>query len=197
MRFKGSGNVPKNGPILVIANHQSFLDPVLVGLATPARRLNFLARKTLFPLPFIGKFIASVGSFPVDQEGAGIEGLKTTLDLLSKGRSVLIFPEGTRTRDGNIHDLKPGITLIIRKAKVPILPVGLAGPYDMLPKGSLFPRFVPLFLPVYRIFGIALSVGKPIDPQRYQSMSREEILADLHHELNIQKEEAEKLRRKS
>lgn len=195
LRTEGSRNMPRSGPVLVIANHQSFLDPVLVGLAVPARRLNFLARKTLFSVPVIGKFIASVGSFPVDQEGIGKEGMKTTLDLLEQGRTVLVFPEGTRTGDGLIQDLKPGITLLIKRARVPILPVGVAGPYEMLPKGQKLPNFVPLLLPIHKLKGIAISVGKPINDSIFQSMDREEILGVLRKALLDQKERAEALRR--
>src|SRR5271165_2479769 len=91
-RFEGTRNVPKSGPVLVIANHQSFLDPWIVGIAVK-RHLTYLARKTLFKNPVFAQLIRSVNAVPIDQEGVSKEGLKTVIDQLREGKAVLVFPE--------------------------------------------------------------------------------------------------------
>src|SRR5262249_25072521 len=99
LRIKGTRHVPKRGPVLFIANPQSFFDPVLVGLAA-RRHLAYLARKTLFDHRGFAWLIRMLNAVPIDQEGVGIEGLRTTLSLLQAGQAVVVFPEGERTGDG-------------------------------------------------------------------------------------------------
>ena len=107
IRCRGREFVPRDGGGLVLSNHQSHLDPVLVGLATD-RRLNYLARDTLFKFAPFRWLINSLDAIPLDREGLGLGGLKETLKRLKRGELVLIFPEGTRTRDGEVGTLKPG-----------------------------------------------------------------------------------------
>src|SRR2546422_914990 len=108
-RFEGGRHIPANGPALLIANHESFFDPVAIGLTT-RRRLHYLARKTLFKGVF-GSYLRRVNSVPVDREGVAKEGLKTIIGLLEEGKAVLVFPEGERTWNGQMQELKPGIQL--------------------------------------------------------------------------------------
>jgi 1-acyl-sn-glycerol-3-phosphate acyltransferase len=137
LRWEGGRHIPQRGPALLVANHESFLDPPAIGLTT-TRQLCYLARKTLFT-PSFGWFLRSVNCVPVDQEGIAKEGLKTILELLGKGRAVLVFPEGERTRDGAMLPLKPGIQLLIKRAQAPIIPVGIAGAFDAYPRDQLLP----------------------------------------------------------
>src|SRR3989442_15176552 len=127
-RSVGSQNMPDSGPVLIVANHESFLDPLAVGLAV-RRRIHYLARKTLFRPPWFGRYLQSVGCVPVDQEGVAKEGLKTSVDLLQQGKALLMFPEGERTCTGQMQTFKPGVVLVMRKAPVPIVPVGVAGAF--------------------------------------------------------------------
>lgn len=139
VRCHGRRHIPAAGGVLVLPNHQSHLDPVLVGLACN-RHLNYLARETLFRyLPFRW-LIQSLDAIPIDREGLGLAGLKETLKRLKRGEMVLIFPEGTRTRDGQMAPLKPGFSALARRAQVPLLPVGIAGAYDAWPRWHLLPR---------------------------------------------------------
>jgi 1-acyl-sn-glycerol-3-phosphate acyltransferase len=193
LRTEGKWNVPLTGPALVVANHQSFLDPALVADAT-RRRLRFLARKTLFDNPVFGRLIASLGAVPVDQEGIAKEGLKTLLKLLEQGEAVVVFPEGERSADGNMIPLKPGILLVLKRLALPVVPVGIAGAFECYPRGATFPRFAPIFVPAERLEGIAVSVGKPIDSRTYQGMTREDTLSALFGEIARMKARAEQLR---
>lgn len=194
-RAEGRRNIPKTGPALIIANHESYIDPLLVGLASP-RHLYYLARKTVFR-GLLGKFLRSVNTYPVDQEGVAKEGLKAMLDLLEAGKPVLIFPEGQRSFDGVMQAFRPGVHLLIKRTDAPIVPVGIAGAHEALPRGRKYP--IPTPSPIF--FGpgpstLAVSVGKPIPASRYKGMPREQVLRELFEEVKKVQEEAERLRRK-
>jgi 1-acyl-sn-glycerol-3-phosphate acyltransferase len=195
LRTEGHHNVPRRGPALLLANHESFIDPLCIGLAA-RRHLTYLARKTLFTgNKLFARYLNSVNCVPVDQEGVATEGLKTTIRELQAGKAVLVFPEGERTPTGKMLPLKPGVHLVIKRAQVPIIPVGIAGAYDAYPRSAPYPKLSPLFLPATKAC-IAVSVGKPIDPQPYAKMSREEAMTDLFNRIREMRLKAEKLRRK-
>jgi 1-acyl-sn-glycerol-3-phosphate acyltransferase len=194
LRFEGGRNIPRTGPALLVANHQSFLDPLAIGIATP-RQLCYLARKTLFNQPQFGGYLRSVGCVPVDQEGFAREGLKTTLHLLKEGKVVLVFPEGERTPTGKMLPLKPGVHLLIKKSGAPVVPVGIAGAFDAYPRMNLLPRLSPPFLPATKA-AVAVSVGQALDPQHYAHWPRELVLEDLFYKIHEQEKRAESLRRK-
>ncbi|MHB1425861.1 MAG: lysophospholipid acyltransferase family protein [Gemmataceae bacterium] len=192
-RFEGRRNIPRTGPALLVANHQSFFDPSIVGSAT-RRHLCFLARKTLFRGLF-GRLIRRLNAIPVDQEGVAKEGLKAILEQLKEGQAVLVFPEGERTLTGEVQPLKPGILLLIKRLSAPIVPIGIAGAFDALPRTRHWPKLSPLFLPPTGS-DIAVSVGAPIPSERYRDMPREQVLKELEEELKHAKERAERLRRR-
>ncbi len=194
LRADGRRNVPMKGPALLIANHESFIDPLLIGTAAP-RELAFLARANVFRGLF-GRFLRSLNTYPVDQEGFACEGLKAMIDLLSAGWPVLIFPEGERSRNGVMRAFRPGVHLIIKRTHAPIVPCGVAGAYETLPRARRIPipGLSPLFLPPGRA-SVAVSFGKPLDGGRYAKMPREQALAELFEEVKKVQEQAERLRR--
>jgi 1-acyl-sn-glycerol-3-phosphate acyltransferase len=192
-RRRGWGNIPAGGPLLLAANHQSMFDPVLVGLAS-RRYLSFLARKNLFEQPLLAPVIRKLNAIPIDR-GLGKDGIQAVLQALDQGQAVLVFPEGERTYTGQLQPLKPGISLLIKRVRCPIVPVGIAGAYAAWNRHSKVPTFAPLFLQPGPST-IAVSVGNPIDPGRYGAMGREEMLADLQREIASQHAAAERMRRK-
>jgi 1-acyl-sn-glycerol-3-phosphate acyltransferase len=194
-RSEGRRNIPARGPALLIANHQSYLDPILVGLAC-RRPLCYLGRKTLFRHTLFRLFIQSLGAVPIDQQGVGKEGIKTVLEQLDLGRAVVVFPEGERTPHGDIQPLKPGIQLLVRRSRAPIVPVGIAGAYQALPRWRKYPLCAPLFLPAGQA-AIAVSVGKPLDGQKISQLPREQALEEMLREIKKANDRAERLRRKA
>jgi 1-acyl-sn-glycerol-3-phosphate acyltransferase len=188
------GRFPRTGPVLVLANHQSFFDPIMLGLASP-RPLVYLARKTLFKPPWFAWLISSLNAVPVDQEGVAKEGFKAILKHLQAGEAVVVFPEGTRTETGALSPLKPGVQLLIKRLRMPIVPMGIAGAFEALAWWEKVPRLSPLFGEATRS-SVAVTVGEPIDSQRYAAMPREQMLAELTAELQKVKDRAERLRRK-
>lgn len=193
--YRGSGrhHFPRTGPALVLANHQSFLDPIFVSLAA-GRPLSFLARSSLFRGGRFDRLIRRYGAVPIDR-GFGKEGIRTVIDQLNAGRAVLVFPEGERTRTGELQPLKAGVSLLIDRVRVPIVPVGLAGAFAAWPRGRKLPTAAPLVLPGNGK-GIAVHVGQPIPPGRYAGLPREAVIADLERELREAKAAAERVRRK-
>ncbi len=193
-RFEGGRNIPKTGPVLLIANHQSFFDPLLVGLAV-VRPVSYMARASLFKNRLFGAMLRSVGVFPVDQEGVAKEGLKQVIQQLNAGKPVLIFPEGTRTKTGAMQPLRPGLLLALKRTHAPIVPVGVAGAFQLFPRQNKLPHLAPLFLPAPH-GGLAVSVGRPLAAQRYLDLPREQALKELGEKIAEMQKRAEKLRRK-
>jgi 1-acyl-sn-glycerol-3-phosphate acyltransferase len=136
-RARGVERIPEAGGGLILSNHQSFLDPLLVGM--PLRRpVSFLARDTLFPIPVIGWILRHTYVMPLSRDTGGAEGIRETLRRLEAGFLVGIFPEGTRSTTGALGQFKPGFAALVRRTQLPIYPVGIAGAHHALGKGSLF-----------------------------------------------------------
>ena len=127
-RYFGRENIPRHGGVMICCNHQSHLDPPLVGAGCP-RAMYFMARKTLFTNPLFGRLIHSVHAVPIDREGAGISGIKECLKLLKRGEALLIFPEGTRTLDGEVQPFRPGFTTLAARTGAVIVPAAIEGPF--------------------------------------------------------------------
>ena len=138
-RYLHPERVPMTGPVILAANHASFLDPALIG-AGFNRMVNFLARNTLFNLPVVGALLRSWKVVPVDREGGGGAGLKAILDRLLEGGIILLFPEGTRTADGQLRPAKSGIGLTVIKSAAPVVPVRVFGTYEAYGRHLKFPR---------------------------------------------------------
>jgi 1-acyl-sn-glycerol-3-phosphate acyltransferase len=194
-RTEGFQNIPRTGPALLLANHQSYLDVLPLGVAV-RRHPVYLARSTLFHNPILRGLIRSCHGVPIDQEGFARDGLRTIINELQRGRAVLVFPEGERTPDGKIQPLKPGIHLLIKRLATPIIPIGLAGAFEAWPRSQRLPNPAPVIVP--RGKGtIAVAIGKPIDSRRYTGQARELVLADLFNQISQMKERAEVIRRRN
>jgi 1-acyl-sn-glycerol-3-phosphate acyltransferase len=193
LRTEGQENVPSSGPALLIANHQSFLDSVPIGLAA-RRHLVYLARLSLFRFRVLAWIMRSLNALPINQEGFARDGLKAILEQLQAGRAVLIYPEGERTWDGKMQALRPGIHLLIKRVDMPIIPIGIAGAYEAWPRSRKLPRLAPLFWPA-RKGPIAVSIGRPIPSSRFADQPREQVMNELFEELQRAKDQAERLRR--
>lgn len=192
LRVQGRRNVPRTGPVLIVSNHQSFLDPIPIGLAVP-RYLTVLARDTLFKSRPLAWLMESLGTLRIDRD-FGKEGLRATLDALARGRCVHLYPEGERSHDGELAPFKAGVSLLIKKVKAPIVPVGLAGAYGAWSRHMKRPKFAPLFLPANEAT-MAVSIGKPIDPAPFEKMDRGEMLQKLYDAVKVEVEKAKRLRR--
>lgn len=139
-RLHHAERVPKTGAFVVVANHTSFFDPPLLGAFMP-REIHFLARSTLGAKGFKHWFLSGLGTVFVDRDAPSRDSIQECVDRLKAGSPILLFPEGTRTADGAIHEFRRGFELIAKRAGVPVLPVGIRGLDRGLPRGKAFPRF--------------------------------------------------------
>src|SRR5450755_4802690 len=131
--------VPLQGGVILASNHASFLDPPLVG-AGLRRDINYLARESLFRFPGIGALLRSWNAVPVDRDGGGAAGLKAILDRLLAGGGIILFPEGTRTKDGKLQPARSGIGLTVIKSDAPVVPVRVFGTFEAYGRHLKFPR---------------------------------------------------------
>jgi 1-acyl-sn-glycerol-3-phosphate acyltransferase len=139
LRTGGQALVPSRGGVILAANHQSFLDPPFVAACLP-RETSFMARRSLFEIPLLGPIIVACNAFPIERNTGDVRGVKNAIDRLRSGSALLLFPEGTRSRDGRIGPLKGGIRLLAERAGVPVVPVLVDGAFKVWPKGRPFPR---------------------------------------------------------
>lgn len=149
-RVIGKEKLVTDGPVLIASNHESFLDPPLVGIAYD-KEIYYLARKTLFR-GFGAWLYPRLNSIPIDQDRPDMTSLKKIIKLLKQGNQVVVFPEGSRTLDGELGAAEAGTGLMVAKSKATVQPVRIFGARQALPRGSGKMRFCP----------ITLVVGDPI-----------------------------------
>lgn len=123
---KGRENVPRRGGLIVASNHISFWDPPMVGAACP-RELSFLAKEELFATPGLGALIRSLNSIPIRRGVADLSGMSRAIESIGRGGALLMFPEGSRMKDGELHPGRPGVGMMAVHADVPILPAFISG----------------------------------------------------------------------
>ena len=131
--------VPLTGSVILASNHSSFLDPPLVG-AGLERDINYLARESLFRFPVMGSVLRSWNSVPVDRDGGGAAGLRAILDRLNAGGGIILFPEGTRSKDGKLQPARSGIGLTVIKSTAPVVPVRVFGTFEAYGRHMKLPR---------------------------------------------------------
>ncbi len=156
LEVEGWENVP-SGACLFASNHQSMVDPPLIGSCLP-REISYIARRSLFYNPLFGAIIRSCNSIPVDRGEADVGAIRAALGALADNRGLLIFPEGTRSFDGIIKEPKAGAGLLACKSGVPVVPIHIRGARDILPRGAYFPTGAAR---------LRIRFGKPLLPGDY------------------------------
>ncbi len=160
--------VPRTGPVLLVANHQSFADPMLVGSFLP-RECHFMARDSLFKKRLNARIISFVNAFPVNRTAADIGAFKESLRILRGGKALVAFPEGTRTLDGRIGQLHPGIFAIAKRANCPIVPTIVEGAFEAWPRERKYPRMLPVWV----------EYGTPIRPEELADLATKDAIGLL------------------
>ncbi len=185
--YLGRQHLPNTGAFLAVCNHTSYLDPPVCGTFLAERPFSPIGRSTLFVGPF-GWLIRSLGTIPINRDGGDAAAMRAGIDELKAGRVVLVFPEGTRSPNGELQEFKRGVSIMIRKAGVPILPMAIEGTFRTWPKGRLLP------LPCGRV-GCAAGPLIPADdvalmfqdPTAGMAELRRRI-GELQHELRVRME---------
>ncbi len=186
-RAFGVHHVPLTGPVLMVSNHQSFLDPILIGLPMSRRRFFALARKTLWDTRGFGWLISGLNAIPVDQEsGTGdLKAMRNCIEILKRGEAMMIFPEGARTLSGKTEPFETGTMLLIKRAKPTVVPVALEGPFDIWPRTATAPKLTGR---------VAIGFGEPIAAETLLAMPAERALEMLRDKVEAMRLElAEKL----
>ena len=160
-RARGQQNLPLQGGGLILVNHQSFLDPLLVGL--PLRRqVSYLARDSLFRVPMIGWILRNTYVIPINRQSASSTSIKKAVERMKAGFLVGIFPEGTRTRDGQMSDFKPGFIALVRRSGLPVYPVGIAGADQAMPR----------HLPIINFAQVRVVYGEPFTEEEIRNLTQ-------------------------
>jgi 1-acyl-sn-glycerol-3-phosphate acyltransferase len=141
----------QSGPVILAMNHQSYLDPPLAGI-TCDRAIYFLARQTLLEAPLLGWLLPKLNVIPVNQEGIDRSALKAVIGVLKSGHAALVFPEGSRTLNGNLQPAEPGLGLVIAQTLAPVVPMRIFGAHEALPRDGDGLHLVP----------ITIVIGNPI-----------------------------------
>lgn len=173
--------MPETGPVLIASNHQSHLDPPLVSLCNTKRPTHFLARAGLFRFRPFGWLISALNSVPIKEESGDLAAIREILTRLEMGVPVIMFPEGSRSPDGQIHEFKRGIALLLKRAKCPVVPVAVEGCFDAWPRHRKLPK----------LWGkrVAAMVGEPIAPEELLKDGPEAGLDRLRREIETMREE--------
>jgi 1-acyl-sn-glycerol-3-phosphate acyltransferase len=176
VKIEVDGELPQEGPLIVVANHLSNADPPLVaGWLTPllGRQMHILAKAGLF-VPVVGAVLRRLGATPVRSGGSDIEAYRIARGVLDRGEILCIFPEGTRSKDGVMADTKPGVAMLATRTGVQILPVGVSGSDRFLGRGARFPR-IPT--------RITLRVGRPFTVSLGSGTSRRQAMENASDEI--------------
>jgi 1-acyl-sn-glycerol-3-phosphate acyltransferase len=170
-RFFHASRVPATGPLLLVANHQSHMDPPLVGVAIVQRQLDYLARLGLFRAPGLSWLISALNATPIKEDSGDSGAIKEVLRRLGEGHAVVVFPEGTRSDDGSIGPFKRGTALLFRRAACPVVPVAIEGAFEAWPRTQHFPSF----------FGkrVAVMFGEPIHAAELSALGPDAALSLL------------------
>ena len=151
LRVHHRERIPEAGAVIIAANHISYLDPVFI-CCTLKRMIVSLARESVFHVPVLGSILRSWNVIPLDQEGTG-RGLKTFFTRLLAGDAVMMFPEGERSRTGQVLAPQPGVGFIILKSTAPVMPVKVFGAFEAYGRHHLLPR----------PFHVEIKFGEPLD----------------------------------
>jgi len=180
VKLHGTGNIPREGALLVVSNHQSYFDPILVGLGIYRRPFWALARKTLFRKRLFAWLIKSLNAIPVDQEASDVKSMRACMEVLKAGRALVIYPEGARTLTGKTEAFSPGTVLLIKRTKPTVLPVAIEGAFEVYPRNASKPRW----------FGrIQVKYGEPIEAQALLDMGNDAALERLREAVETMREE--------
>lgn len=184
-RALGRKNLPKRGGYLLVANHQSFLDPIVIGMGITDRETFFLGRSTLFGFHrWWDRFLLMLNCIPLDSSKSDVGALRSAVHLARQGAGIVVFPEGSRTFDGTLQEFQPGVALLIKRARVPVVPVAVEGAFDAYSRLDKLPKLLGN--------RIVVIYGKPIDADDLLRKGARDALRRLAETIESQRLEARK-----
>jgi 1-acyl-sn-glycerol-3-phosphate acyltransferase len=175
---EGGKNVPKKGPVMLLSNHQSFLDPMLCQIPL-TRHMHHVARTTLYDNKLFGILLSTLYTIPIRRGEADVAAMKKIIRALKEGKMVCLFPEGTRTSDGRIADVKAGFSLLSRRSNAVVVPVVIEGAYYCWPRDRRFPR----------LGKICIKYGEGFTPEKIKELGDEEFLKVFNKKIHAMQNE--------
>lgn len=175
-RVFGTAHVPRTGAVILVCNHQSFLDPVLATLALP-RECDYMARDTLFHHRVLRRLIESLNAYPVRRGQADVAAVRESLRRLHAGRVLTAFPEATRTFDGRIGPLHAGAALLARRSGAPLVPTLILGAFEAWPRQARWPRPAPVIV----AYGPPLRANPHTSDEQLMEQVRQRLLELREH----------------
>lgn len=161
------------GPAIIAANHVSYMDPALIGIACPDE-IHYLAMKPLFKIPPFGWFLKKLNAHPLRGSAGDITVVKTVLKLIKEEKKILLFPEGRRTSDGSLAAIRPGLGMLVFKSSAKVIPLYVYGAFEAWPRTKMLPK-------VWKSVGCVF--GSPIHPGQYLEKDRKEAQKRLADDL--------------
>ncbi|MEM6757458.1 MAG: lysophospholipid acyltransferase family protein [Planctomycetota bacterium] len=178
-RCWGVRNIPAEGPVLFAANHQSFIDPVLLGFGASRRHFFSLGRASLYDQPWSAFMGRLTNSIPVEQGAGDVKAMKRCIEVLKQDQALMLFPEGARTPDGEVQTFETGTMLIVKRAKPAVIPVALDGPWDIWPRHRKWPRLTGR---------VGVMYGEPIPAETLTAMEPGAAMALIRQRVVEQRE---------
>jgi 1-acyl-sn-glycerol-3-phosphate acyltransferase len=151
MRVVHPERMIESGPLILAVNHASYFDPPLAGICS-RRAVYYLARRSLMRWPLLGPLFPAMNVIPVERDGNDMSALREVIRKIRQGHGVVLFPEGTRSRDGSLGRARGGIGMVIARTGATVLPMRIFGSFEAFPRDALLPRLLP----------VAVSIGEPL-----------------------------------
>lgn len=149
----GKENIPLTGPMIIVANHESLIDGLLLAAFWP-QRVTSLSAAYLFKLPIVGLFLRSIGAIPVQNEAGEIAAIKAAIRILREGKTLIIFPEGKISKCDGLCPFQHGWAYLASKTGIPVVPVVIKGSRKVLPTGSIIPRFGKIYMQIAKPWAV-------------------------------------------
>jgi 1-acyl-sn-glycerol-3-phosphate acyltransferase len=172
LKVEDSRHIPSTGPLLLAANHCSFLDPPLIAAAI-SRQISFLAKEELFRIPLLGWWIHHLGAYPLARQKGDTQAVRTGLRVLRENKVLLVFPEGTRSPDGELLPLQPGAAWLSLIGGAPVVPLYISGSFRACPRNAWWPRPTQ----------IRIAIGTPIKPEEIEPNGERDVRIEFMNEL--------------
>lgn len=169
VKVYGKENIPHEGGVLVLSSHQSFLDPMFCQ-GWLGRPFYYVPRDTLF-VGWWGRVLDSFYTIPINQDQPGLASMRTIIEVLKRGRVVCLYPEGSRTPDGKIDEIKPGFSLLVRRSGATMVPMVIDGIFERWPCTQKYPKLGGR---------VGVMYGEPIGAERIEELGEETFIAEFN-----------------
>lgn len=178
MTAEGQENIPRKGPVMLLSNHQSFFDPMFCQLPT-FRHMHYVTRSTLFNNKLFGMLLSTLNTIPIRRGEADVAAMKKIIEVLKQDKMVCLYPEGTRTFDGKIADIKAGFSLLSRRSKAVVVPVVIEGAYECWPRDRKLPKLGRVYI----------KYGKAFTPEQIKELGDEGFSKAFNERLHTMQNE--------